>query len=131
VTERIAAREAARSVSFKAADDLRKELEARVLCSKTREGGRGAGNDEGPPLIVRIAHWVNVRGADHDHERLEDLQRLAAVRLAFPMVTLGIWLPARCWHFAAMWLFALNGIVYVAYGILSGISAASCCRSRR
>jgi thiosulfate reductase cytochrome b subunit len=24
------------------------------------------------------------------------------------------------WHFAGMWLFTLNGIVYVAYGILSG-----------
>jgi thiosulfate reductase cytochrome b subunit len=41
---------------------------------------------------------------------------------AFPdSITLGGWLAgALQWHFAAMWLFVLNGLVYVAYGIVSG-----------
>ena len=35
--------------------------------------------------------------------------------------TLGGWLAgALQWHFAAMWLLALNGLVYLAYGIVSG-----------
>jgi thiosulfate reductase cytochrome b subunit len=41
---------------------------------------------------------------------------------AFPdQVTLGGWLAgALQWHFAAMWLLALNGLVYLVYGIASG-----------
>jgi thiosulfate reductase cytochrome b subunit len=36
-------------------------------------------------------------------------------------LTLGGWLAgALQWHFAAMWLLVLNGIVYVSYGIFSG-----------
>ena len=32
--------------------------------------------------------------------------------------TLGGWLAgALQWHFAAMWLLAVNGLVYVAYGV--------------
>jgi thiosulfate reductase cytochrome b subunit len=34
--------------------------------------------------------------------------------------TLGGWLGgAIAWHFAAMWLFAVNGLVYLAYGVAS------------
>jgi len=36
-------------------------------------------------------------------------------------LTLGGWLAgALQWHFAAMWLLGLNGLVYLAYGIASG-----------
>jgi thiosulfate reductase cytochrome b subunit len=36
-------------------------------------------------------------------------------------ITLGGWLAgALQWHFAGMWLFVLNGLVYLAYGIASG-----------
>lgn len=36
-------------------------------------------------------------------------------------ITLGGWLAgALQWHFAGMWLFALNGLVYLLYGIVSG-----------
>jgi thiosulfate reductase cytochrome b subunit len=39
----------------------------------------------------------------------------------FDALTLGGWLAgALQWHFAAMWLLALNGMVYVGYGIASG-----------
>ena len=75
------------------------------------------------PLIVRIAHWLNA---------LAVLMMIASgwkIYNASPLfdfvfpdeITLGGWLAgALQWHFAAMWLFVLNGIVYVAYGILSG-----------
>jgi len=75
------------------------------------------------PLIVRIAHWINVLAVlvmitsgwrIYNSDPLFDF--------AFPdQVTLGGWLAgALQWHFAAMWLFAVNGMVYVTYGILSG-----------
>jgi thiosulfate reductase cytochrome b subunit len=36
-------------------------------------------------------------------------------------LTLGGWLGgALLWHFAAMWLLALNGMAYLLYGIISG-----------
>src|SRR5262245_20898636 len=36
-------------------------------------------------------------------------------------LTLGGWLAgALQWHFAAMWLLAANGIVYIVYGLASG-----------
>ena len=75
------------------------------------------------PLIVRIAHWLNalavlimitsgwkIYNADPQFD------------FKFPdEVALGGWLAgALQWHFAAMWLFVLNGIVYVTYGILFG-----------
>jgi len=41
---------------------------------------------------------------------------------AFPdSLTLGGWLAgALQWHFAGLWLFAINGLVYFLYGIFSG-----------
>ena len=36
-------------------------------------------------------------------------------------LTLGGWLAgALQWHFAAMWLLVINGVVYVTYGVVSG-----------
>ena len=38
-----------------------------------------------------------------------------------PELTLGGWLAgALQWHFAAMWLLALNGLLYLVYGLVSG-----------
>ena len=75
------------------------------------------------PLIVRIAHWLNVLAVlmmITSGWRIYNADPLFA--FSFPdEITLGGWLAgALQWHFAAMWLFVLNGIVYVAYGILSG-----------
>ena len=75
------------------------------------------------PLVVRIAHWLNVLAV------LMMIMSGWRIYYADPLfnfsfpdeLTLGGWLAgALQWHFAAMWLFVLNGIVYVAYGILSG-----------
>ncbi len=42
--------------------------------------------------------------------------------ITFPAwMTLGNWLGAAiAWHFAAMWLFGVNGLCYLAYGLISG-----------
>jgi thiosulfate reductase cytochrome b subunit len=38
-----------------------------------------------------------------------------------PQIALGNWLAgALLWHFAAMWLLVVNGVVYVTLGILTG-----------
>jgi thiosulfate reductase cytochrome b subunit len=75
------------------------------------------------PLVVRIAHWVNVLAV------LIMITSGWAIYNASPLfgfsfpdgITLGGWLAgALLWHFAGMWLFAINGLVYLLYGILSG-----------
>src|SRR3981189_1036008 len=75
------------------------------------------------PLVVRVTHWINV---------VPVLLMIASgwpiynadpiFDFSFPdELTLGGWLAgALQWHFAAMWLLALNGVVYVCYGIISG-----------
>ena len=75
------------------------------------------------PLIVRVAHWLNVLAVlimITSGWRIYNADPL--FNFSFPdEITLGGWLAgALQWHFAAMWLFVVNGIVYVAYGILSG-----------
>jgi len=75
------------------------------------------------PLVVRITHWINVLAVlmmVTSGWRIYNASPLFAFR--FPNdLTLGGWLAgALQWHFAAMWLLVLNGIVYVTYGIVSG-----------
>ena len=75
------------------------------------------------PLVVRITHWINVVAVlmmITSGWRIYNADPLFG--FSFPdELTLGGWLAgALQWHFAAMWLFALNGVVYVGYGIASG-----------
>lgn len=75
------------------------------------------------PLVVRITHWVNAFAIlimVASGWRIYNAWPLFAFR--FPdAITLGGWLAgALQWHFAAMWLLALNGVLYLTYGILSG-----------
>jgi thiosulfate reductase cytochrome b subunit len=81
------------------------------------------------PLIVRITHWINVLAV------LLMITSGWAIYNASPLfgfefpyaITLGGWLAgALLWHFAGMWLFALNGLLYLAYGIASPTSAPRC-----
>jgi thiosulfate reductase cytochrome b subunit len=76
------------------------------------------------PLVVRITHWINALAVlvmvgsgwtIYNASPLFDA-------FSFPQaLTLGGWLAgALQWHFAAMWLLAINGAVYVLYGIVSG-----------
>jgi thiosulfate reductase cytochrome b subunit len=75
------------------------------------------------PLVVRVTHWINAFALlvmVASGWRIYNADPLFAFR--FPTdLTLGGWLAgALQWHFAAMWLLALNGLVYLAYGLFSG-----------
>jgi thiosulfate reductase cytochrome b subunit len=75
------------------------------------------------PLTVRITHWINVAAVfmmAASGWRIYNASPLFP--FAFPKdITLGGWLAgALQWHFAAMWLLVGNGLIYVAYGIMSG-----------
>ncbi|HYY61986.1 MAG TPA: cytochrome b/b6 domain-containing protein [Burkholderiales bacterium] len=75
------------------------------------------------PLAVRITHWLNVLAVlimITSGWQIYNASPLFGFEFP-PQITLGGWLAgALQWHFAGMWLFALNGLVYLAYGILSG-----------
>jgi len=75
------------------------------------------------PLVVRVTHWINAFAIlimAASGWRIYNASPLFPFR--FPNeLTLGGWLAgALQWHFAALWLLVLNGIVYVGYGIFSG-----------
>jgi thiosulfate reductase cytochrome b subunit len=75
------------------------------------------------PLVVRITHWVNVLAVlimISSGWAIYNASPLFGFEFPYP-ITLGGWLAgALQWHFAGMWLFALNGLVYLLYGIFSG-----------
>ena len=76
------------------------------------------------PAPVRIMHWVNAMvmlvmigsgwGIYDDDVIIRGLH--------FPVWSrLGDWAaPSLLWHFAGMWLLALNGLAYLAYGVVTG-----------
>ncbi|MEO8297358.1 MAG: cytochrome b/b6 domain-containing protein [Burkholderiales bacterium] len=75
------------------------------------------------PLWMRISHWLNVLAVlvlVTSGWRIYNASPLFAFR--FPgEITLGGWLGgALQWHFAAMWLLAANGAVYLLLNIASG-----------
>jgi thiosulfate reductase cytochrome b subunit len=75
------------------------------------------------PIWVRITHWVNaiamlvMIGSGWEIYNASPL-----FGFSFPRsITLGGWLAgALLWHFAAMWVLAVNGLIYVALGFASG-----------
>ena len=75
------------------------------------------------PLFVRITHWVNALAMlimIGSGWRIYNASPL--FDFSFPReLTLGGWLAgALQWHFAAMWLLALNGLAYLIYGLITG-----------
>src|SRR5258707_15736704 len=75
------------------------------------------------PLVVRMTHWINALAIlimVSSGWRIYNADAFLGFKIPSEW-TLGGWLAgALQWHFAAMWLLALNGLVYVSYGILSG-----------
>jgi thiosulfate reductase cytochrome b subunit len=75
------------------------------------------------PAWVRVTHWVNafamlvMIGSGWQIYNASPL-----FSFAFPQgITLGGWLAgALLWHFAAMWLLVINGLLYLTIGIVSG-----------
>ena len=75
------------------------------------------------PGWVRIAHWLNVLAVlvlVTSGWRIYNASPIFAFK--FPKeLTLGGWLGgALLWHFAAMWLLAVNGLLYLTGNIASG-----------
>ncbi|HLH97440.1 MAG TPA: cytochrome b/b6 domain-containing protein [Xanthobacteraceae bacterium] len=75
------------------------------------------------PAWVRITHWVNAFAMlmmIGSGWQIYDASPLFP--FSFPRaITLGDWLAgALLWHFAAMWLLVVNGLVYVTLGIITG-----------
>jgi thiosulfate reductase cytochrome b subunit len=75
------------------------------------------------PLVVRITHWINVFAIlimVASGWRIYNASPLFGFKFPGDW-TLGGWLAgALQWHFAAMWLLAASGLIYVTYGIVSG-----------
>src|ERR1700748_2448069 len=75
------------------------------------------------PAWVRVAHWINaiamlvMIGSGWQVYNASPL-----FSFSFPeQVTLGGWLAgALLWHFAAMWVLAVNGLIYIALGFVTG-----------
>ena len=75
------------------------------------------------PDWVRLCHWINAIAIlimIGSGWQIYDASPL--FNFTFPgSVTLGGWLAgARHWHFAAMWILMINGLVYVTLGIITG-----------
>lgn len=76
------------------------------------------------PLWVRITHWINALAMlmmIGSGWQIYDASPLFSF-LEFPrQIALGNWLAgALLWHFAAMWILVINGVVYVTLGLLTG-----------
>jgi len=75
------------------------------------------------PLWVRVTHWINAIAVVimiMSGWQIYNASPLFPFTFS-PQITLGGWLAgALLWHFAAMWLFVVNGLVYVALGVLTG-----------
>ena len=74
------------------------------------------------PFVIRATHWLNFAAlVIMVSSGMRIFNASPLFNFHFPhWITLGGWLGgARMWHFAAMWLFVLNGIVFVTYNIIS------------
>ncbi|MGO4152015.1 cytochrome b/b6 domain-containing protein [Cupriavidus sp. YAF13] len=72
------------------------------------------------PLVVRATHWVNAFAmACMVMSGWAIYNASPLFPFKFPAwATVGGWLGGSiAWHFAAMWLLAANGLVYLAYGL--------------
>jgi thiosulfate reductase cytochrome b subunit len=75
------------------------------------------------PAIIRVLHWVWVYAIGcMVFSGWEIYNASPSLPFSFPRWTgLGGWLGgALAWHFSAMWLLTLSGIIYLAYGSASG-----------
>ena len=72
---------------------------------------------------MRITHWINAVAVVLmilSGWEIYNASPLFPFRFP-PAITLGGWLAgALLWHFAAMWLLVVNGLVYLALGLATG-----------
>src|SRR5580692_2010396 len=77
------------------------------------------------PLWVRVSHWINAVAIlimIGSGWQIYDASPLPLFNFTFPTtITLGGWLAEGiAWHLAAMWVFVINGVVYVTLGLATG-----------
>jgi thiosulfate reductase cytochrome b subunit len=75
------------------------------------------------PAWVRALHWTNaVAMVLMIMSGWQIYNASPLFRFSFPpSITLGGWLGgALLWHFAAMWLLMVNGLIYLAFGLATG-----------
>lgn len=75
------------------------------------------------PVWLRVCHWINVIAVTlmlTSGWRIYNASPIFAFR--FPRsATIGGWLGgALQWHFAAMWILILNGLLYLALSVITG-----------
>src|SRR5437899_7214396 len=75
------------------------------------------------PGWVRVTHWINAFAMAlmiMSGWQIYNASPLFDFRFS-SSITLGGWLAgALLWHFAAMWLLVVNGLVYVGLGLATG-----------
>lgn len=75
------------------------------------------------PLWMRLCHWLNALAVIAMIGSGWQIYNASPLfNFSFPAsITLGGWLGGGIrWHFAAMWLLAVNGVIYLALNIASG-----------
>jgi len=75
------------------------------------------------PVWVRILHWINAFAMVlmiMSGWQIYNASPLFSFTFS-PSITLGGWLGgALLWHFAAMWILMVNGLIYLALGFATG-----------
>src|SRR5215212_1988658 len=72
------------------------------------------------PLFVRVTHWINALAVFvliGSGWQIYNASPLFPFTFP-PAITIGRWLAgALLWHFAAMWVLVVNGLIYIGLGI--------------
>ena len=94
-----------------------------IAASRSDSAPHGSADAVIHPAWVRVTHWINLLAMlimIGSGWRIYNESPLFPFIIPFE-ITLGREFPgALLWHFAAMWLLAVNGIVYMTLGILTG-----------
>jgi thiosulfate reductase cytochrome b subunit len=75
------------------------------------------------PVWLRVTHWINaIAMIVMIMSGWQIYNASPLFSFSFPRsITLGGWLAgALLWHFAAMWVLVINGLVYVTLGLITG-----------
>ena len=86
------------------------------------ERGTISGKEYQHPFVIRCTHWINTLALCIMVTSGWKIYNASPIwDFTIPSVfTFGGWLAgARQWHFFGMWLFAVNGLVWFLYNILS------------
>ncbi|OYD59911.1 UNVERIFIED_ORG: thiosulfate reductase cytochrome b subunit [Burkholderia sp. CF145] len=106
-------------------------MKASTQAQATHEGAggksgasAGTGNELVHPMWLRVTHWLNALAAIImvlSGWRIYDASPVFKGFMIPLHLTLGGWLAgALQWHFAAMWLLMVNGLVYLALNLATG-----------